>query len=81
MSSYPVIEGVAREILKLSLASAHKEPYPANTKNVTGKVGGVDTVLASIYFWDKIMITISQAGRLAQWVCSDFGNSRTERHQ
>lgn len=68
MSSYPVIEGVARDILKLSLASAHKEPYPANTKNVAGKVGGVDTNLASIYFGDKIMITISQAGRLAQWV-------------
>ena len=69
MSSYPVIEGVAREILNLSLAGAQKEvPYPADTKSVTGPVGGVETVIASIYFADKIMITISQAGRLSQWV-------------
>lgn len=43
-------------------------PFPAKTKQVAGLVNGVETDLTSMYFADKILITISQGGRLAQWV-------------
>ncbi|RDL35271.1 Uncharacterized protein BP5553_07202 [Venustampulla echinocandica] len=43
-------------------------PFPAATKHVAGLVNGVQTDLTSIYFADKILITVSQGGRLAQWI-------------
>jgi len=43
-------------------------PFPASTKHAAGLVNGQETDVSSIYFSDKIMITISQAGRLSQWV-------------
>ena len=43
-------------------------PYPAQTKQAAGKVDGVPTDVMVISFSDKIMVTITQAGRLAQWV-------------
>ncbi|CAG8971344.1 hypothetical protein HYALB_00005963 [Hymenoscyphus albidus] len=43
-------------------------PFPAKTKEVAGLVNGVETDLCSMYFADKILITISQGGRLAQWI-------------
>lgn len=45
-----------------------KSPFPAVTKNAVGNVGGTPTAVFSISFADKIMVTISQAGRLSQWV-------------
>ncbi|KAF4635573.1 hypothetical protein G7Y89_g2520 [Cudoniella acicularis] len=42
--------------------------FPATTKQVAGLVNGIQTDLSSLYFADKILITISQAGRLAQWI-------------
>jgi len=43
-------------------------PYPIPTKQAAGLVRGTHTDVSSIYFSDKIMITISQGGRLSQWV-------------
>lgn len=43
-------------------------PFPAPTKQAAGEVNGVKTDVMSISFADKIMITITQNGRLAQWV-------------
>jgi proteasome assembly chaperone 3 len=43
-------------------------PYPAPTRQVAGEVNGVKTDVTSMSFADKIMITITQHGRLAQWV-------------
>ena len=43
-------------------------PYPAQTKQTVGEINGVVTDVMSISFSDKIMVTITQAGRLAQWV-------------
>ena len=43
--------------------------FPAPTKNAAGSVNGIQTDVSSIYFADKILITISQSGRLSQWVC------------
>lgn len=42
--------------------------YPATTKQAAGVVDGTPTDVTSTYFSDRIMITITQAGRLAQWV-------------
>ena len=43
-------------------------PYPAQTKQTAGEVDGVPTDVMVISFSDKIMVTVVQAGRLAQWV-------------
>jgi len=43
-------------------------PFPAATKHAAGLVNGTETDVFSVYFSDKIMITISQGGRLSQWV-------------
>jgi proteasome assembly chaperone 3 len=46
-------------------------PFPAATKQVAGLVNGVQTDVMTMSFSDKVMVTISQGGRLAHWVC-DF---------
>ncbi|KAI9677685.1 MAG: hypothetical protein M1817_006640 [Caeruleum heppii] len=43
-------------------------PYPAKTNQVAGPVSSVHTDIMSISFADKILITITQAGCLAQWI-------------
>ncbi|KEF61470.1 uncharacterized protein A1O9_03036 [Exophiala aquamarina CBS 119918] len=43
-------------------------PFPASTRQVVGEVNGVKTDVMSISFADKIMITVTQDGRLAQWI-------------
>ena len=42
--------------------------YPAITKQSAGMIDGVLTDITSISFSDKIMVTVIQNGRLAQWV-------------
>ena len=42
--------------------------YPASTKSATGQIDGVLTDVMTTLFADKIMVTIIQGGRLAQWV-------------
>ena len=42
--------------------------YPGNTKQVAGSVDGKTTNVMVISFTDRIVVTISQSGRLAQWV-------------
>lgn len=42
--------------------------YPATTKQAAGYIHGILTDVMSTSFSDKIMITITQKGRLAQWV-------------
>ncbi|KAL4778480.1 hypothetical protein BJX76DRAFT_366237 [Aspergillus varians] len=43
-------------------------PFPATTKRVSGDINGIQTDVMSIEFSDKIMITISQKGRLGHWL-------------
>jgi proteasome assembly chaperone 3 len=43
-------------------------PFPARTKIASGAVNGIETTVTSIYFTDKILITITQSGRLTHWV-------------
>ena len=42
--------------------------YPVKTKQTVGTIDGVATDVMALSFSDKIMITITQHGRLAQWV-------------
>ncbi|OAA66960.1 hypothetical protein SPI_01536 [Niveomyces insectorum RCEF 264] len=49
-------------------AVVHNASYPAKSNKVTGPVNGLHTEAEVIYFADKIMVLVSQGGRLAQWV-------------
>ncbi|PMD49437.1 uncharacterized protein K444DRAFT_605635 [Hyaloscypha bicolor E] len=42
--------------------------FPAPSKQAAGLVNGTQTDVSSVYFSDKILITISQGGRLSQWI-------------
>jgi hypothetical protein len=44
-------------------------PFPAPTRQVAGEVDGVKTDVMIMSFADKIMVVITQNGRLGQWVC------------
>lgn len=50
------------------LQGAEDLPFPAPTKQVAGMINGVKTDVMVMNFSDKIMVTISQEGRLAHWV-------------
>lgn len=43
-------------------------PFPAATKQVAGTVKGIQTDVMSVGFSDKILVTISQKGRLNHWL-------------
>lgn len=58
----PMTTNMSQTINSMSAA------YPATTKQAAGLVDGIPTDVTSILFADKIMVTISQGGRLAQWV-------------
>ncbi|CAK7216281.1 hypothetical protein SBRCBS47491_002771 [Sporothrix bragantina] len=52
----------------LNAEPVHGAPYPAKTSTATGTVNGVPTEVEVTYFRDKILVLVSQAGRLAQWI-------------
>ncbi|CRG86237.1 proteasome assembly chaperone 3 [Talaromyces islandicus] len=43
-------------------------PFPANTRQAAGTINGVLTDVQVISFSDRILVTISQHGRLAHWL-------------
>lgn len=43
-------------------------PYPAQSQQASAVINEMPTDVTSISFFDKIMITITQNGRLGQWV-------------
>jgi hypothetical protein len=53
-------------------------PFPASTKQVSGDVKGIPTNVTTIKFSDKILVTISQKGRLGHWV-RDFSTDMKTR--
>ena len=55
-------------------------PFPATTKQAAAEINGVKTDVMSVSFSDKIMITITQEGRLAQWVSVWSKFSKTQRN-
>lgn len=60
---------LAAEIQDISLDGIQETPFPTHSKTVAGLVGGAETDISTLAFSDKILITISQGGRLSQWVC------------
>ncbi|CAN9359982.1 unnamed protein product [Alternaria sp. RS040] len=45
-------------------------PYPARTSTSTSIIKSIKTTATTVSFADKILITVTQNGRLAHWVCS-----------
>jgi proteasome assembly chaperone 3 len=43
-------------------------PFPASTKTASATIKGIETTATTVYFADKILITVTQNGRLAHWV-------------
>ncbi|KAF7944258.1 hypothetical protein EAE96_010660 [Botrytis aclada] len=43
-------------------------PFPARSKTASAIVNGRDTNVCCMYFADKILITITQGGKLGQWI-------------
>ncbi|KAF2727903.1 hypothetical protein EJ04DRAFT_450397 [Polyplosphaeria fusca] len=52
--------------------------YPATTKCASSTIQGTDTIATLVSFADKILITITQNGRLAHWIHVPLDISGTE---
>ncbi|KAI0007388.1 hypothetical protein F4779DRAFT_513566 [Xylariaceae sp. FL0662B] len=45
-----------------------EEPFPAQSKSAVGPIDGIATDASSLFFSDKILVILSQEGRLSQWI-------------
>ncbi|KAH4178321.1 hypothetical protein HBH43_043320 [Parastagonospora nodorum] len=52
--------------------------YPARTKTSSATIKGLRTVATAVNFADKILITVTQDGRLAHWVHVPLDIAATE---
>jgi len=59
---------ISEQISAIQLSKYEHTPFPAASKHASALVNSIHTEASSTYFSDKILITISQAGRLSQWV-------------
>ncbi|KAK8058674.1 hypothetical protein PG994_009122 [Apiospora phragmitis] len=50
------------------LSQVKEEPFPARSKRANGLIDGMETEAMVMNFADKIMVTLSQEGRLSQWI-------------
>lgn len=57
-----------KNFVQRAMDEAREDEFPAPSRQASGKVNGIETQVTSLGFSDKIVITISQEGRLAQWV-------------
>lgn len=53
-------------------------PFPAPSKTSSGLVASTQTTVTSTSFSDKILLTISQAGKLAHWVHVPLATTSTD---
>ncbi|KAI1130891.1 hypothetical protein F5Y10DRAFT_98815 [Nemania abortiva] len=44
------------------------ELFPAASKHATGQIDGVSTDATTLFFADRILVTLCQEGRLSQWI-------------
>ncbi|KAL1839999.1 hypothetical protein VTK73DRAFT_3863 [Phialemonium thermophilum] len=49
-------------------ANVRDDPFPAPSKTATGTVNGLPTEATSMRFSDTVLVTLSQEGRLTQWI-------------
>ena len=52
----------------MTTPDVREDDFPAPSRETTGTVGDVPTQITRLDFSDKILLTISQRGRLSQWV-------------
>ncbi|KAI5461417.1 hypothetical protein BGZ63DRAFT_235301 [Mariannaea sp. PMI_226] len=52
----------------MDVTDIREERFPSPTKEAAGLVNGVATEVTLTSFTDKILLTISQEGRLSQWI-------------
>ncbi|OTB07711.1 hypothetical protein M426DRAFT_53283 [Hypoxylon sp. CI-4A] len=45
-----------------------EEPFPAQAKVATGPIDDIPTEASVLHFSDKILVTLSQEGRLSSWI-------------
>lgn len=57
---------------------AYPSSFPASSKTASSLVDGIHTIVSSVNFADKILITISQSGKLAHWVHVPLANTATD---
>ncbi|KAI4694058.1 uncharacterized protein J4E92_006030 [Alternaria infectoria] len=53
-------------------------PYPARTSTATSAIKSIETTATAVNFADKILITVTQNGRLAHWVHVPLDISATD---
>ncbi|GAO16495.1 uncharacterized protein UV8b_06983 [Ustilaginoidea virens] len=49
-------------------AGAREDEFPAPSRQAVGIVAGVRTEATALSFSDKLMVTVTQEGRLSQWI-------------
>jgi hypothetical protein len=54
--------------MEVPKVEATEQRYPAAGRRALGTVNGVETEVTSTVFSDKVIITLSQEGRLSHWV-------------
>lgn len=66
--SAPNVQAVVDGLHGLKLDDIQVDKFPAPWRDAHGLVNGEETSIMCTDFQDKILFTISQGGRLAQWV-------------
>lgn len=57
-----------KDFYTMDATKIRQDMFPATTREASGLVNGIATEVTSTNFTDKILVTISQEGRLSQWV-------------
>ncbi|KAL6849426.1 hypothetical protein ACO1O0_008966 [Amphichorda felina] len=52
----------------MAVPDLREEDFPAPSREFSGNVGNIPTQITRLDFSDKILLTISQRGRLSQWI-------------
>lgn len=52
----------------MAAPDVREDPFPARRRETSGIVNGTATDIARVDFGDRILVTISQGGRLSHWV-------------
>lgn len=63
----------------MATSDVRDESFPAPSRQANGQVNGIPTDVSCINFADKIVITICQDGRLAQWVRIQIDTSTSKQ--
>ena len=55
-------------VRRMEPSGVKSDPFPVQSKESIGKIDGVETKATTLFFADRILVTLSQEGRLSQWV-------------